>query len=104
MDKHAIDALVTGNEDLIPQLQLPGPNDRHVLAAIGAGADIIVTMNLRDFPVEVTQAWGIEACHPDEFVIQLFEVSPRAVLSAARSHRVPAPEGSAAAWLSKSTL
>lgn len=33
MDLHAIDALVTGYEDLIPGLQLPDPNDRHVLAA-----------------------------------------------------------------------
>ena len=33
MDKHAVDALVTGYKDLIPGLQLPDPGDRHVLAA-----------------------------------------------------------------------
>jgi len=40
MDKYAEDALVVGYEDLIPGLQLPDPNDRHVLAAaIRARAD-----------------------------------------------------------------
>ena len=44
MDKHAIDALVIGYEDLIPGLQLPDPNDRHVLAAAIRGqANVIVT-------------------------------------------------------------
>ena len=33
MDLYAADALVTGYEDLIEGLQLPDPNDRHVLAA-----------------------------------------------------------------------
>lgn len=37
MDKHAVDALVTGYEDLIPGLQLPDPDDRHVLAAVDRG-------------------------------------------------------------------
>lgn len=33
MDQHAVDALITGYEDLVPGLQLPDPDDRHVLAA-----------------------------------------------------------------------
>jgi hypothetical protein len=53
MDLHAVDALVTGYEDLIPGLHLPDPNDRHVLAAAIRGqADVIVTMNLRDLPLK----------------------------------------------------
>src|SRR3954449_10794149 len=53
MDSHAADALVTGYEDLIPGLQLPDPDDRHVLAAAIRGrADVIVTANLREFPAE----------------------------------------------------
>ena len=48
MDQHADDALVTGYDDLIPGLQLPDPDDRHVLAAaIRSRADVIVTMKLR---------------------------------------------------------
>ena len=33
MDKHVVDAVVTGYEDLIPSLELPDPDDRHVLAS-----------------------------------------------------------------------
>jgi hypothetical protein len=33
MDLHAADALVTGYEHLIEDLELPDPDDRHVLAA-----------------------------------------------------------------------
>ena len=46
------DCLVTGYEHRIEALSLPDPDDRHVLAAaIECGAKIIVTANLKDFPV-----------------------------------------------------
>jgi predicted nucleic acid-binding protein len=62
MDKHAEDALVTGYEDLIEGLQLPDPDDRHVLAAaIWARADVIVTANVRDFPADILTPFEIEA-------------------------------------------
>ena len=84
MDLHATDALVTGYEDLIPGLQLPDPDDRHVLAAAIRGqADVIVTMNLRDFPANVVGAFGIEAQHPDEFVLHLLDLAPGLVIAAA---------------------
>src|SRR5882762_11705405 len=71
MDLHAADALVTGYEDLIEGLELPDPDDRHVLAAaIRAGAHVIVTANLRDFPAKILGQFGIEPQHPDEFVLQ----------------------------------
>jgi len=42
------DCLVTGYEDLIAAINLPDPDDRHVLAAaIRAGAEAIVTDDLR---------------------------------------------------------
>ena len=88
MDKHAIDALVIGYEDLIPGLQLPDPNDRHVLAAAIRGqANVIVTLNLRDFPSDVLAPFGIEAQHPDEFVLHLLDLAPGAVVAAAENHR-----------------
>lgn len=51
MEKAIPDALVTGCEGLAGQLVLPDENDRHVLAAaVRAGAQVIVTTNLRGFP------------------------------------------------------
>src|SRR5579863_9090922 len=72
MNAHILDCVVTGYEHLIDRLKLPDPNDRHVLAAaIRAGADVIVTMNLDDFPVKVLGPYGIEPQHPDVFVLHL---------------------------------
>src|SRR5207248_2799884 len=85
MDKHAVDALVTGYEDLIPGLRLPDPDDRHVLAAAIRGhADVIVTM---DLPSDTIGSFGIEAQHPDEFVLHLLDLAPGAVVAAAQDHR-----------------
>src|SRR5258708_4389535 len=60
----------------------------HILAAAIRGrADVIVTMNLKDFPQSVTSAFGVKAQHPDEFILHLLDLAPGAVLEAARNHR-----------------
>lgn len=88
MDQHVPDCLVTGYEPLISTLTLPDPDDRHVLAAaIQGGARSIVTFNLGDFPASVLDPYQIEAIHPDEFVVRLWDESPGAVLEAARRQR-----------------
>jgi hypothetical protein len=88
MDKATFDALVEGYEDLIPTLSLPDENDRHVLAAAIRGeAQVIVTMNLRDFPDEVLQQYELEAQHPDEFILHLIDLAPDPVIDAAETHR-----------------
>lgn len=44
------DACVSGYERLVPAIELPDPDDRHVVAAaIRAKAQVIVTFNERDF-------------------------------------------------------
>ena len=59
--------LVTGYESRIPGLVLPDENDRHVLAAaIRAGAEVIVTFNLSDFPPATLARLDIVAQHPDD--------------------------------------
>ena len=69
MDANTRDCLVTGYESLIPSLELPDPNDRHVLAAAIVGrCDVIVTCNVRDFPEHVMVTFGIDLKHPDEFL------------------------------------
>jgi hypothetical protein len=88
MDEHVPDCLVTGYEELIPTLTLPDPDDRHVLAAaIHGGAGLIVTFNLSDFPASVLGEYDVEASHPDEFVVRLWDESPGAVLDAVRLQR-----------------
>lgn len=88
MDKHATDAVVTGYEDLVPGLQLPDPGDRHVVAAAIRGrADVIVTMNLKDFPATILTPLGLEAQHPDEFIVHLLNLDREAVVAAAQTHQ-----------------
>jgi predicted nucleic acid-binding protein len=88
MDSHVRDCLVTGFEYLIPVLELPDPDDRHVLAAaIHGRASVIVTYNLSDFPIQTLSRFDIEAQHPDVFVSCLMELSPAKVVAAARTVR-----------------
>ena len=63
------DCLVTGYQPLVQALELPDPDDRHVLAAaIKAGAQLIVTRNRKDFPVKVLAHWDTRPKSPDDFV------------------------------------
>lgn len=88
MNRAVPDALVTGHEPLIPALELPDPDDRHVLAAaIRAGAQLIVTFNLKDFPADTLARFGIEAVHPDTFLEQQFELNEGLVLRTVHLHR-----------------
>ena len=88
MNAHARDALVTNYEMLIPNLVLPDPDDRHVLAAaVKGGADVIVTNNLKDFPAETLARYGLEAQHPDVFVAALIEFDALAVVGAVKNQR-----------------
>jgi predicted nucleic acid-binding protein len=76
------DCLVTGFEPLIDGLTLPDPDDRHVLAAaIRSHAQVIVTMNLRDFPSERLDFYDIEAQTPDEFVLNVIDLAPARVIT-----------------------
>lgn len=88
MDAVFPNALIDGFQQLIGGLTLPDAKDRHVLAAaIHAGAALIVTYNLRDFPNSELAKFGIEAWHPDEFVEFLLNAEIDAALDAIREHR-----------------
>lgn len=64
-------------------LELPDPDDRHVLAAaIRCGAQVIVTINLKDYPPETLAAFDLEAQHPDLFLLNLVDLDPGAVVTA----------------------
>lgn len=54
-------------------LDLPDPNDRHVLAAAIAGqADVLLTLNLRDFPIRAMDPAGIRVMTPDALAMELW--------------------------------
>lgn len=70
------DARVSGWESLVEGLELPDPNDRHVLAAAIRGrAHVIVTENVRDSPATVLAPLGIEAVRLDEFLLTQFDLN-----------------------------
>jgi predicted nucleic acid-binding protein len=82
MDRHAEDALVTGYQDLIPGLHLPDPDDRHILAAAIRGrADVIVTMNLRDFPQEMAETHRQSLKNPQRTRTEYLETLQRQCLT-----------------------
>lgn len=71
------DAMTTGWETLVDSIQLPDVTDRHVVAgAILARADVIVTVNIKDFPATELDRFGLVAKTPDDFLLDLMDLAP----------------------------
>jgi predicted nucleic acid-binding protein len=80
MNRAIPDVVVEGFEELERGLTLPDADDRHVLAAaIHTGAQAIVTFNEKDFPSTTLAQYGLEAVHPDTFVVDLIDLAPGAI-------------------------
>ncbi|KPU84393.1 hypothetical protein JI58_04125 [Marinosulfonomonas sp. PRT-SC04] len=63
--------------DLQDSLYLPDPDDTHVLAAAIAGkADVLLTMNLKDFPTAVVSVHGVVRRDPDGMLREMFGEAP----------------------------
>lgn len=59
------------------------PKDRHVLAAaVASDAQVVVTLNLKDFPPESCEPFAVEPLHPDVFLMDLHGLNERAVYEA----------------------
>jgi len=87
---------------IVQTAELPDPADRHVLAAaVGIGAGVIVTRNLRDFPSTALAPFRIEARTPDRVLCDLFDERPDLVLAAAAAMRarLKRPPQSPEEWL-----
>lgn len=83
MDMHVRDCLVENFDGLIPSLNLPDPDDRHILAAAICGrTDVIVTYNLKDFPETELSKYDVTAQHPDEFLTHLLDISSDGICEA----------------------
>ncbi|MEL0637173.1 PIN domain-containing protein [Marinomonas sp. TI.3.20] len=88
------DRYVLDYEPLMDQLELPDPDDRHVLAAaIKTGCNIIATDNIKDFPAELLAEYGIRTMTRDELMCFLFTNEKGSVIKAldnfARVHKDP---------------
>ncbi|MCA8880680.1 MAG: PIN domain-containing protein [Rhodobacteraceae bacterium] len=76
--------------DLEAVLSLPDPSDRHVLAgAIAGGADLVVTLNLTDFPGRTLARHGLRPSHPDAFLMELAADAPDAVAESVAAALAP---------------
>lgn len=70
----------------LARLHLPDPDDVHVLAAAIAGsADILLTVNARDFPRHTLSEEGLERRDPDQLLVALFQDDATAVRRAVRA-------------------
>ena len=79
------DALVTNYEPLIEGLELPDPDDRHVMAAaIKVNANVIVTNNVKDFPEPYLKQFGLSVKRADDFLAETIDLEPERAVSAFR--------------------
>lgn len=86
MDSAFVDSRVVGWESVAAGPDLPDPDDRHVLAAaIAGGGQAIVTFNLKDFPEDVLAGVGLEARHPDDFLLDQLDLRPSVVMDVIRA-------------------
>jgi len=91
MDAKTREALITGYESRIDDLILPDMNDRHVLAAaIHGRCELIVTRNLKHFPIRALSAHCIEVEHPDTFLTDLMRRNTLLFFAAMRKVRIRA--------------
>jgi hypothetical protein len=81
-------AMVRGYEGHITTVDLPDPDDRHVVAAaIAAGASTIVTWNVRHFPLKELKKLGLRRESPDAFLAGLYDQAPELMIGSLANAR-----------------
>jgi len=84
---------------LLDRLWLPDTNDVHVLAAAIAGhADVILTMNAKDFPRGILAEEGLSRADPDSFLLGMHASAPDAVTEVVSRVHAEANRLSGAVW------
>lgn len=88
MDQVLPDANVSGHLVHLPDIELPDADDRHVVAAgIAAGASLIVTWNVKDFPAAALKPHGLRKVTPDTLLAELYAALPGPVVAATANAR-----------------
>lgn len=81
MTEYFPDCWIEGYEPLIASMT-NDIKDRHVVAAaVRAGAETIVTFNIKHFQTKALSPWNIEAVTPDEFLVQQFHRDSDVILA-----------------------
>ena len=82
MKKAFPEAMVAVPGELLLAVEcIPDPDDRHVLAtAIMARANTIVTQNIRHFPADCLEKFGVLAQTADDFLIHQYHLGPQLIL------------------------
>ncbi len=87
------------------RLWLPDPADIHVLAAAIAGsADVIVTLNVKDFPRNILAEEGISRADPDGFLHGIWQAHPDLVQEVADAVLADAIRLSGKGWQMRALL
>lgn len=87
------------------RLWLPDPADAHVLAAAIAGsADVIVTLNAKDFPRNVLAEEGLSRVDPDGLLHGVWQAQPELVQGVADGVLAEARRLSGEDWQMRSLL
>lgn len=82
------EAKVTEDPCIIECLDLPDPDDRHVVAAaIMSKAAVIVTDNVKDFPSEALEQHEIQAVPVDEFIADCIDLGGPEAVAALKAMR-----------------
>jgi predicted nucleic acid-binding protein len=77
--RHFPEAWVVGHEELISAMS-NHPKDRHVVAAaVRCNAEVIVTLNGKDFPGTALEPYSITVMGPSTFLRNLYELDPKFV-------------------------
>ncbi|MCL1837964.1 MAG: PIN domain-containing protein [Propionibacteriaceae bacterium] len=75
-------ARTSGNPAMLDGHSFPDPDDQHVVAAaVGAGAAVIVTANIRDFPKPLLAELGLAVMSPDELLLELLKAQTEAMVN-----------------------
>ena len=92
-------AQITYALSLEARLWLPDPADVHVLAAAIAGsADVIVTLNAKDFPRNVLAEEGLSRVDPDGFLHGIWQAQPDLVADVGQAVLAEANRLSGESW------
>ena len=89
MDTALPNAMVGGYESHLPAVDLPDPDDRHVVAAgVAAGASVILTWSVRDFPAKALKKFDLRRETPNAFLSAIYDEAPDLMVSSlARARR-----------------